>query len=142
MSNGEHESSWKVSLLPPHTCKRALIKTNYILRSWRERERGNLTDLCLGKKAEMKAEQREESILHPEDNIEALPVMYLQFLTAVWSGINSADHLAAVPELGESAGHPARTELCLRNGMRAGAQLQAELGQPRALPAAPGHLRA
>lgn len=78
-----------MSLLPPHTWKRALIKTNYILKNWREEGRGNLTDLCLGKKtAEMKAEQREETILHPKDNIQALPVMYLQFLTAVWSGIN------------------------------------------------------
>lgn len=128
MKNGKHERSWKVSLVPPYTWKQALIKTNYILKNWKEGERGNLTDLCLEKKAEMKAEQREETILHPKDNIQALLMIYLQSLTAVWSGINSPDHLPAVPELGESAGHPARTKLSVRNGITAGAQLQADRG--------------
>lgn len=48
--NGKQERSWKVSPAPPCTWKQALIKTNYSLKSWKEGERGNLTDLCLGKK--------------------------------------------------------------------------------------------
>lgn len=126
MRNGKHERSWKVSLVPPYTWKQALIKTNYILKNCKEGERGNLTDLCQAKKAEMKAEQREETILHPKDSIQALPMIYLQFPTAVWSGINSPGHLPAVPEQGEAAGHPARTELSFGKGITAGAQLQAE----------------
>lgn len=59
----------------------------------------------------MKAEQREETIPHAKANIQALPMIYQQFLTAVWSGTNSPDHPAAVPELGAPAGHAARTKL-------------------------------
>lgn len=144
MKNGKHERSWKVSLVPPYTWKQALIKTNCILKNWKEGERGNLTDLCLEKKAEMKAEQREETVLHPKDNIQALPMIYLQFLTAVWSGINSPDHLPAVPELGESAGRLARTKLSVRNCRSTAPGWPRRMGQVRALQIlpAPRHLTA
>lgn len=50
MKNAKHKTTLKIYLVLPYTWKyKALIKTNYSLKNWKEAVRGNLTDLSLEK---------------------------------------------------------------------------------------------